>query len=260
MNPQRMASPPSGVALFDLDGTLLAWDCQLLFRHFIIRRRPWRVVFLPAFLLLAPFHKWLGDQALKRVFFSFLAGMRTAEIEAHARDFAAAIRPALYQELLDRLEEHRRQGHWLVLASASPEIYVREIGAMLGFDVVLGTEVAAGAVWPLLPRMTNHKGAAKVRRLETVLPDACFVKGKLVHSHGYTDSRADLPMLALCDTATLVNPAPRLAAMAADHAWSIVRPPRPWRTRRDHACRVLALLSGIGRDPGGLAAPGHRRE
>ena len=47
---QPSEARPAGIALFDLDGTLIAWDCQLLFRHYVLRREPWRGIFLPVFL------------------------------------------------------------------------------------------------------------------------------------------------------------------------------------------------------------------
>jgi HAD superfamily hydrolase (TIGR01490 family) len=255
LKPEFPAAPPAGVALFDLDGTLLAWDCQLLFRHHVLRREPWRAVFLPWFLLCLPFYKLLGDQGLKRVFLGFLTGMSPAALAAHARSFAEAVRPAIYQELRDRLEDHRRRGHLLVLASASPEFYVTEIGRLLGFDLALGTPVTTTPAFPFLPALHNHKGEAKVHRLTALLPAAYFTAGKLVGSHGYTDSRADLPMLGLCHHATVINPSPALAALAGQNGWDIVRPSRPWVSAADRARRTLALLLGMGRDPGGLGTP-----
>lgn len=257
MKTELPAEPPAGIALFDLDGTLLPWDCQLLFRHFILRREPWRQVFLPLFLIAAPFHFLLGDGRLKRVFLAFLTGMKRDRLAGHARDFAAAVRPAIYPEMLDRVEHHRRNGDLLVLASASPEFYVAEIGKSLGFDLVLGTMVDTGPKFPLLPPLQNHKGEAKVRRIRKILPDAWFQAGKLARSHGYTDSRADLPMLGLCEGATVVNPSPALAALAGVNAWTIVRPKRPWSSAAGRAWRTLALLLGIGRDPGGLGGIAH---
>ncbi len=240
---------PKGIALFDLDGTLIAWDCQLLFRHFVLRREPWRGVFLPVFLAFVPFAWLLGAATMKRVFLSYLWRMRQETLAEYSKDFAFSLMPAVYPELRKELECQRAAGHFLILASASPEFYVREIGRELGFDLTLGTPVEIG---PLFPDLENHKGAAKVSRLRGVLPASWFENSRLRGCHGYTDSRADLPMLELCGTATVVNPSRSLAALAEESGWEMVRPERPWKTRLGFALRVLALLTGVGRDPGGL--------
>jgi HAD superfamily hydrolase (TIGR01490 family) len=244
-------SPPEGIALFDLDGTLLAWDCQLLFRHFVLRREPWRGIFLPVFLLCLPLAGFLGAGRMKRVFLSFLWRMSPAKLAEYSREFAKSLMPAIYPELREELERRRACGDFLILASASPEFYVSEIGRGLGFDLTLGTVVETGGFFP---RLVNHKGAAKVSRLKKELPASWFGNGRLRRSHGFTDSRADLPMLELCDSATVVNPSPELTALAERSGWRIVRPWRPWKSRMDFAARVLALLAGLGRDPAGLTA------
>lgn len=245
------ATPPAGIALFDLDGTLLAWDCQLLFRHYVLRREPWRGVFLPVFLMFAPLAGLLGTERMKRIFLSYLWRMHPQQLAVYSRGFARSVMPAIYQEMRAKLEEQRAAGHFLILASASPEFYVAEIGRELGFDLTLGTVVEPG---PLFPDLENHKGAAKVARLTRLLPASYFENGKLIHSRGFTDSTADLPMLAICQNATVVNPSAKLTALAESSGWEIVRPQRPWTSRPDFFKRVLALLCGIGRDPGGLGA------
>ena len=68
------------------------------------------------------------------------------------------------------------------------------------------------------------------------------------------DSRADLPMLAICERALVVNPDASLSAMAGEKGWEIVRPAKPWRSPLDRALRMLALLFGLGSDPGGINA------
>lgn len=245
------ATPPAGIALFDLDGTLIAWDCQLLFRHFVLRKQPWRGVFLPVFLIFLPLAGLLGVARMKRIFLSYLWRMSPETLAAYSREFAETLMPAIYPELRRKLERQRADGHFLILASASPEFYVAEIGRALGFDLTLGTPVATG---PLFPDLQNHKGAAKVARLRALLPPSYFENGQLRHCHGYTDSRADLPMLTLCESATVVNPSPALTAIAEQSGWEIVRPARPWKSRAGFALRVLALLTGLGRDPAGLTA------
>jgi HAD superfamily hydrolase (TIGR01490 family) len=245
---------PAGIALFDLDGTLIPWDCQLLFRHYVVRREPWRAAFLPVFLGLLPLGGVIGVEGLKRVFLSYLWRLDEETLRRYACEFATQVAAAAYPELLAKLEEHRRRGHFLILSSASPEFYVAEIGRQLGFDLVLGTEVDATIRRRFFPDLENHKGAAKVRRLHQRLPASFFENGRLVACHGYTDSTADLPMLELCESATVVNPSPRLAALAAEAGWEVVRPQRPWTSRSGFARRAAALLAGLGRDPGGLTA------
>ena len=240
---------PQDIALFDLDGTLLAWDCQLLFRHFVVRREPWRIGFLKHFLLLAPLAKLIGTEGMKRVFLSYLWGMDQETLEEYSAEFADALMPAIYPEVKAMLDEHRGKGDFTVLTSASPEFYVKEIGARLGFDLVLGTEVELGR---LFPDLENHKGEVKVERLRRLLPAAWFDADGSLKAHGYTDSTADLPLLTLCDRATVVNPGERLTALADESGWTIVRPQRPWKNLSGKAWRSLALLFGLGKDPGGL--------
>lgn len=235
--------------MFDLDGTLIAWDCQLLFRHFVLRREPCRGIFLPVFLAFLPFAGLLGAGGMKRVFLSYLWRMDPQVLADYSREFATSLMPSIYPEMRVKLEARRAGGDFLILASASPEFYVAEIGRELGFDLTLGTPVELGEFFPDLE---NHKGAAKVDRLIGVLPPTWFENGKLKNCHGYTDSCADLPMLALCDSVTVVNPSGRLTALAKETDWEIVRPERPWKSRSGFAVRVLALLLGYGEDPGKL--------
>lgn len=246
-------STPQGIALYDLDGTLLAWDSQLLFRHYVLRREPWRGLLLPLFLVMLPFAGLLGAARMKRVFLSYLWRMSPENLADYSRSFAHSLMPAMYPELRRTLERHRAEGRLLILASASPEFYAREIGRELGFHLTLGTPVETG---PLFPRLKNHKGAAKVTRLRETLPAACFTaNGKLHRCHGYTDSRADLPMLELCEAATVVNPGPQLTRLAQRRGWTILRPARPWKSRPGFALRVLALLLGAPGDPAGINRP-----
>jgi HAD superfamily phosphoserine phosphatase-like hydrolase len=241
---------PEGIALFDLDGTLVAWDCQLLFRHFVVRREPWRMIFLPIFLVFLPFAGLLGAGGMKRIFLSYLWKIDPRVLAEYSREFAVwLVSGAIYPELREELERKREAGHLLILASASPEFYVAEIGRELGFHLTLGTEVEMGGFFPDLE---NHKGMAKVERLRKILPASYFDQARLRNAHGYTDSRADLPMLGLCSSATVVNPAPALQGLAERSGWTIVRPARPWKGHSGFALRVLALLSGLGRNPGGL--------
>ena len=73
-----------------------------------------------------------------------------------------------------------------------------------------------------------------------------------MNSHGYTDSTADLPMLSICEAATVVNPNPSLEKLAVQNGWSILRPVRPWKSSFEKARRVLALVLALGENPAKL--------
>ncbi len=236
------AERPPGVDLFDMDGTLIAWDCQLLFRHFVVRRSWWRGFLLPVFLLCLPFAKVLGTERMKRVFLCYLWRVDAEKLAGWSREFAEELMPAIYPEVKGMLDEAKARGHFTILASASPECYVAEVGRLLGFDLVLGTAVEFG---PFFPPLVNHKGGVKVERLRELLPADWWDGGMLANCTGYTDSRADLSMLAVCGDAVTVNPDEALTALAEENGWVIVRPERPWKGRVGFGMRVLGLLLGV---------------
>ncbi|QTN33703.1 haloacid dehalogenase-like hydrolase [Akkermansiaceae bacterium] len=242
-------TPPPGIALFDMDGTLLAWDCQLLFRHHVLKEEPARYYSVPLFLAFLPFAKLLGTENMKRVFHSFLWKMPPERLAELSRSFAEKLQPSIYHELKERLAHHKQAGHLTILSSASPECYATEVGKLLGFDISLGTVLENTR---LFPDLTNHKGANKVARLRELLPPSYFKDGKLANSCGYTDSTADLPMLSICETATLVNPKAELTAIGEKNDWLILRPIRPWKSDFDKGWRVLALLLALCENPAKL--------
>jgi HAD superfamily hydrolase (TIGR01490 family) len=240
---------PNGIALFDMDGTLLAWDCQLLFRHHVLREEPLRGFSVPLFLIFLPFAGVIGTENLKRIFHAFLWKMPPTRLAEFSESFAKRLLPSIYPELKFALEQHRSAGHLTILTSASPQCYVAEVGKILGFDLSLGTVFENNT---LFPDLVNHKGENKITRLREMLPSSYFRDGKLIHSHGYSDSSADLPMLEICETATIVNPKPALTALAEQHGWIILRPALPWKSNFEKSWRVLMLLLGIGKNPAKL--------
>ncbi len=233
-----------GLALFDFDGTLIPWDTQVLFADHVLKQEPIRRSYLPLFAAFAPFYKILGDEGLKRVFLSYLWQAEKKQVEQWARSFVEErLSRMCYPELLERLERHRDAGELTILASASPEFYIREVGRALGFDLALGTQVDVAGRMPLFPDLTNHKGEQKVVRLESLLGSPSG--GVWPRSHGYTDSTADLPMMRCCEQGTLVNPSGRLTAIGREKGWEILRPPVPWRGKADKIRQILRFAAGI---------------
>lgn len=233
-----------GLALFDLDGTLIPWDTQMLFCDHVLKREGWRRAYLPFFAAFLPAAKVLGDEGMKRIFLCYLWRVDREKLQEWVREFVPVFFPGrCYPQMLEKLRAHQETGHLTVLASASPDFYAAEVGRVLGFDLALGTPVESGDVMPLLPELTNHKSGEKVRRLSEILGPP--IDGTWPRSHGYSDSTADLPMLECCLENTLVNPSSRLTAIGENRGWEIVRPEKPWKNRKQHAIEVLRRITGI---------------
>ena len=147
--------------------------------------------------------------------------------------------------MLEEVAREKAKGRLTVMTSASPEIYAKPIGEALGFDVSLGTRVEFGDAMPLFPDFIrgNNKGAVKVDRLREELGIE-LVDGKLPDSAGYSDSKADLPMLELCEEVTAIHPEGSYAQRAREEGWRIMSPQRLWKDRREFASACLKMLLG----------------
>jgi phosphatidylglycerophosphatase C len=208
MTPSRAAVASPGIALFDLDGTLTRRDTLLPYLLGFLARHPrrwpglWRAA--PA-LLGYPWHRDRGrlkSQMIRTV----LGGEDRATVAAWSARFVRQLeaRHAFHRQALAILEAHRAAGDRLVLLSASPDLYVPQIGAALGFDQVLCTQVRwQGDRLDGALLSANRRGPEKVRCLQALRrehPDRTIV--------AYGNSEPDLAHLELADRGVLVN-APR---------------------------------------------------
>jgi phosphatidylglycerophosphatase C len=234
---------PGGVALFDLDGTLLAWDTQVLFCGHVVRREGWRRLLLLPWLLASPLAPVLGAGRMKRLFLAYAWGLQRSRLDELVREFVEDWFPGrCFPELLEEIDRQRQAGRRLILASASPEWWVEEAGRVLGFDLSLGTPVERVDRMPMFPELVNHKGEAKVTRLRClgIAPE----KGPIPESTGYSDSTADLPMLGICERVTVVNPGAKLEKIASENGWTVLRPGTPWKGKAAKAWMFLRAMLG----------------
>tara|TARA_B100000963_G_scaffold285882_1_gene254859 strand:+ start:1635 stop:2384 length:750 start_codon:yes stop_codon:yes gene_type:complete len=235
-----------GLALFDLDQTLIAWDTQLLFCNWVLRKEPLRRLYLVVFVPFLVLSRVLGSEGMKRIFLSFLWRMPRQQLEGLVEEFVAYHVPrSFYPSMLEVLAEERAKGRRLVLVSASPEFYARPLGEALGFDASYGTRVEFEGFMPLFPDFTggNNKQKVKVSRL---LEEGEIVENEVQkNSSGFSDSMVDLPMLELCEEVTVVNPGEKLLEVAESRGWETVRPGRPFSSRRAMAFRCLKQIFGL---------------
>lgn len=183
------------VAAFDFDGTLSRRDCLV---PFLVRvAGPWRFVLA----MVAEVRRLIGvgmgrtsrDELKSAVFGRLLRGRAVEAVEAEGELFAGDIlERRLRAETLALIEEHRSRGDELVLVSASLDVYLRHVGAALGFDGVCAVQLETrGGVLTGVMVGGNVRGPAKVARLEEWLGEPL----ESVELWAYGDSPGDAALL-----------------------------------------------------------------
>jgi phosphatidylglycerophosphatase C len=191
---------PRTVAAFDFDGTLSKRDTLV---PFLARVVGWPRVARAALsdsprLALMTFGRGDRDAAKERLLVKCLGGLRYDVVAREGNAYATEVfERRLRPDVLVRLEQHRRDGHEIVLVSASLEVYLDEIGRDLGVHAVLCTRLEVDEHGRITGRMAggNCRGPNKVTRLRAYLGN----EGDDLVLYAYGNSSGDDDLLALAD-------------------------------------------------------------
>ena len=187
-------------AVWDLDGTLTRTDTLLPF----LRRVAGTAAVVRALAVAAsrdlPRHG-RRSAAKALVLQQLLGGRDLAAVDHVARDYARRVRERLRADSMRLWSWHRDSGHRLVIASASPGIYVHHVGRLLGADEVICTEMAVvnGRLTGAL-KGGNCRGREKARRVLEHLRER-----PASQVWAYANGVADRPLLEIADVAVRVT-------------------------------------------------------
>jgi phosphatidylglycerophosphatase C len=201
-----LSSPTEGrrlrVAAFDVDGTLTTSDCVVAFLRRVAGTRTLATAPLrhPGALTSGMVRRDRdGLKALAtRVAFT---GRSVADVEVLADRFAEEVAErALRDDTLGALRAHQAERDLTVFVSASFELYLRPLAALLGVDEVLGTRLSTrdGRFDGTLEG-PNCRGPEKVDRLHRLLEPTGGRGAYEVIAYG--DSAGDRELLADADEA-----------------------------------------------------------
>ena len=148
-------------------------------------------------------------------------------LAAHARFMRAVIDPAIKNEALALVEQHRTAGDVLVIVTATNEFVTRPIADAFGVAELIAVELErdntpGGSGW-----ITGEiKGVPSAREGKVTRVEQWLASRKLgwadVESTFYTDSINDLALMEKVTHPVATNPDERLRAVAQERGWRIL--------------------------------------
>jgi HAD superfamily hydrolase (TIGR01490 family) len=222
--PIRSAKPGRGIAFFDLDGTLVRGQTQVMLVKFM--RKAGKV---SVWFLLGTGTWFLGyrvglvrlTRQVRDRGAAMLRGLTESEVEqAMARFADEELVPRLHPGVIEALERHKANGEHVVILSAALEPVVRALSRRIGVEDCVGTECEmsggryTGRIDGPVPH-ANEKtriAASFMARLDCSAMD-CWA---------YGDHESDLSLLRWVGHPVAVSPKPGLLAAATKAGWPII--------------------------------------
>lgn len=196
-------TPPPTVAAFDLDGTLTEGGSVVHWLRYLAGDVAVARAALPLLYPLIVGAIRAGhyaDRAKERLFRSVLAGRSLTEVASASRTFILQhLEHEGRPDVIARLRWHVREGHDVVLVSASPQIYVDVLRESFGIAGGLGTRLAVDERGLLTGAYDgrNCRGSEKIRRLEEWIRSRHYPTAPLIYAYG--NSRGDRRLLQAAD-------------------------------------------------------------
>ena len=213
-----------GLALFDLDNTLIAGDSDHLWGDFLVSQG--RVDAIEHKALNAHFYDQYKNGELNiDEYLAFalgpMAGMTKETLAPLQRQFVRDhIEPILLDAAFALLEQHRALGDTLVIITATNTLVTQPIADRLGVEHLIGceAEIIAGCYTGKPTGMPSF-AQGKVARIQTWCEEN---KKSMENAVFYSDSHNDLPLLRTVDRAVAVDPDDRLREEAIRKGWDVI--------------------------------------
>ncbi len=219
-----------GLALFDLDHTLLPFDSDHAWNEYMIAAG-----WVDAEAFRAGNERFYADYSAGRLdidaYIAFaMSPLVAREPEAVrallARYVEQVIRPAVHPNALALVAGHRTRGDDVLLISATNALVVKPVAGLFGFtaDEVVATDPELDATGRPTGRIAGTPAfrEGKVARIGQWLQTRGRALGDYPRISAYSDSPNDLPMLELASEPVATHPLPSLLATARERGWRVL--------------------------------------
>jgi len=216
---------PRTAAFFDLDKTIIAKSSTLAFgRPFfqsglINRRTVLRSAYAQFVFSLAGADADQMDR-MRQFITAMCAGWDVAQIrEIVSETLHEIIDPIVYDEAVELITRHKTEGRDVVIVSTSGEEVVAPIGAMVGADHIVATQMVVEDGKYTGEIAQYRYGPAKAEAIRALAEHHGY---DLAGCYAYSDSITDVPMLEAVGFPTAVNPDRALRKVALERDWPIL--------------------------------------
>ena len=216
-----------GIALFDLDFTLLGGDATYEWIHFLIDRGALERESTAA--ELERFYEEYGVGTLDiREFLHFdfrpLASHPRAQLERWREEYLTqAVAPMMLPKALELIASHEARGHMTAIITAANSFVTEPIATMFGVRHLLASipEALGGEFTGRIDGVPCfHEG--KVTKLDEWLASRGEALADFAESYFYGDSQSDLPLMERVTNPVAVEPDDALAKVARERGWPII--------------------------------------
>lgn len=212
------------LAIFDLDNTLLNGDSDHAFGQFLVDKGA-----VDAEHFQQANDRFYQDYKDGTLDITRYLQFALAPLEQHPMATLEQWRQEFMQEIVEPmilakgrelLMQHRRQGDFLLIITATNDFVTRPIAKSLGVDSLIATQAECldGHFTGRVVGVPSFQHG-KIERLEQWLLSHPH---NLNDSYFYSDSINDLPLLRLVDNPVAVDPDERLRAIATRYDWPIL--------------------------------------
>ncbi|MEX0605655.1 MAG: HAD family hydrolase [Marinobacter sp.] len=212
------------LAIFDLDNTLLAGDSDHAWNEFLVEEG----------IVDAETYKHANDQFYQDYIngdldiFRYLRfaleplSLHEPQVleQWRVRFLDHKIRPMLQAKATALLEHHRKQGHTLMIITATNRFVTEPVARVLDIEHLIATnpEIVNGRYTGSVEGIPSFQDGKVTRLLEWLDEHQRTLEGAWF----YSDSHNDLPLLKQVTHPVAVDPDPTLAAHAEKHGWDII--------------------------------------
>jgi putative phosphoserine phosphatase / 1-acylglycerol-3-phosphate O-acyltransferase len=215
----------TGAAVFDLDRTLLRGASGPVISQALRDAGVMSGRSIPGEGLVYRLFNLVGEtrpsMILTRQAARFARGWRRDEVRDAGKQAAEVLAGAVQPFAHAIIDDHRAAGRRLVLATTTPDDMIRPLAERLGFDDVVATRYGVDGDGRYDGTIDGEFVWGR-GKLQAVRDWAGREGVDLDASWAYSDSFYDAPLLAAVGHPVVVNPDPRMLALAVVRRWPIV--------------------------------------